>query len=187
MQCFRTEKPGSAATIEPRELVRLKDQGAAIDLIDVRTPVEYASLHAEGARLVPLDQLDVRSVLAQRNGDADQPVYLICKAGARAGKACEKFLAEGFERAISVEGGTEAWEKAGLPVVRGRKRMSLERQVRIAAGLMVLIGAILALVVHPAWAGLSAFVGAGLVFSGITDSCGMGLLLAKMPWNRCAA
>ena len=73
---------------------------------------------------------------------------------------------------------------AGLPVVRGKKAISLERQVRIAAGSLVVVGALLGWSVHPAFVGLSAFVGAGLVFAGITDTCGMGMILARMPWNR---
>jgi len=81
--------------------------------------------------------------------------------------------------------GSLACVEAGLPVVRGRKAVSLERQVRIAAGLLVLLGAILGWVVDPAFVGLSAFVGAGLVFAGITDTCGMGIVLARMPWNQC--
>lgn len=85
---------------------------------------------------------------------------------------------------MSVEGGTLAWEGAGLPVVRGRRVISLERQVRIAAGALVVAGVLLGWLVHPAFLGLSAFVGAGLVFAGVTDTCGMGLLLARMPWNR---
>jgi rhodanese-related sulfurtransferase len=86
---------------------------------------------------------------------------------------------------INVEGGTEAWLAAGLPVVRGKKVMSLERQVRIAAGAIVLAGAIAALVTGNVYfAGIPAFVGAGLMFAGISDSCAMGLLIAKMPWNQ---
>ena len=85
---------------------------------------------------------------------------------------------------MNVERGTQAWQEAGLPVVRGKKILSLERQVRIAAGILVLIGAMLGWIIHPAFTGMSAFVGAGLVFSGITDSCAMGMLLAKMPWNQ---
>lgn len=73
---------------------------------------------------------------------------------------------------------------AGLPVVRGKKAVSLERQVRITAGSLVLIGAILGYFVHPYWIGLSAFIGAGLAFAGITDTCGMGMMLARMPWNQ---
>ena len=86
---------------------------------------------------------------------------------------------------VNVEGGTTACVEAGLPVVRGKKAISLERQVRIAAGLLVLLGVLLGFLVHPVLFGLSAFVGAGLVFAGVTDFCGMGMLLARMPWNQC--
>jgi rhodanese-related sulfurtransferase len=84
-----------------------------------------------------------------------------------------------------VTGGTVAWEQAGLPVKRGKKAISLERQVRIAAGFLTLLGAVLGFFVHPYFIGLSAFIGAGLMFAGITDTCGMGMMLAKMPWNQC--
>ena len=106
--------------------------------------------------------------------------------GGRGQQACEKFIKAGFTDVVNVEGGTMACIEAGLSVVRGKKAMALERQVRIAAGSLVLLGAIGALAVHPALIGLSAFVGAGLVFAGITDTCGMGLLLARMPWNQCS-
>ena len=86
----------------------------------------------------------------------------------------------------NVEGGTLAWAAAGLPVVRGRKAVSLERQVRIAAGSLVAAGVGLGVFVHPALLGLAAFVGAGLVFSGVTDTCGMGVVLGRLPWNRAA-
>jgi hypothetical protein len=103
--------------------------------------------------------------------------------------ACEKLLAAGLADAISVEGGTAACEAAGVPVVRGRKAMSLERQVRIAAGALVATGAALAAFgPDPTWrligAGLAGFVGCGLVFAGVTDTCGMAMLLARMPWNQ---
>jgi rhodanese-related sulfurtransferase len=98
--------------------------------------------------------------------------------------ACERLAAAGVASVVNVEGGTLAWEKAGLPVVRGKKAMSLERQVRIAAGSLVLIGTVLGAFVHPYALGLAGFVGAGLVFAGITDTCGMGMLLARMPWNQ---
>ena len=112
-----------------------------------------------------------------------EPVYLICRSGSRGKQACEKLLSAGYENVVNVEGGTLAWEKAGLPVRRGKKVISLERQVRIAAGSLVLLGSLLGLL-SPWFFALPAFVGAGLVFSGVTDTCGMGLLLAKMPWNR---
>jgi len=172
----------SVTTISPRQLHDTLANGKAIEVIDVRTPVEYREVHVSCARNVPLDQLDVAQVLSSR-ADPSQPLYVICRSGSRARQACEKFLAAGCTNVINVEGGTQAWDQAGLPVVRGKKAISLERQVRIAAGSLVLLGAALSLV-HPYWIGLSAFVGAGLVFAGITDTCGMGMLLARMPWNR---
>ena len=174
----------SVATIAPTELEELRRQGRPIDLIDVRTPAEYREVHAEPARLVPLDALDPRTVMEARDGARDEPLYTICRSGARGRQACEAFRAAGYANVVNVEGGTLAWEKVGLPVMRGKKAISLERQVRIAAGSLVLIGTALGAFVHPAFLGLSAFVGAGLVFAGITDTCGMGMLLARMPWNQ---
>ena len=142
--------------------------------------MEYAEVHVPQARSVPLDTLKSDS-LASKN----EPVYILCRTGARATKAAEQLAKGGYENAVVVEGGTLAWIDAGLPVERGTaKVMSLERQVRIGAGSLVMTGVLLGWLVHPGFFGLSAFVGAGLVFAGITDWCGMGLLLAKAPWNR---
>jgi rhodanese-related sulfurtransferase len=174
----------SVPTISPQELERLRRQGRPVELIDVRTPVEYREVHAEPARLVPLDRLDPKALMEARNGAGGEPLYVICRSGSRGRQACEKFQAAGYANVVNVEGGTQAWEQAGLPVVRGKKTISLERQVRIAAGSLVLLGTALGAFVHPAFLVLSAFVGAGLVFAGITDTCGMGMVLARMPWNR---
>lgn len=173
----------SVCTITPIGLAERRHAGA-IDLIDVRTPAEFREVHVEYARNVPLSKLDAASVMQARVTPADEPLYLICKSGGRGEQACHKFIQAGFANVINVEGGTQACIDAGLPLVRGARVMSLERQVRIAAGSLVLIGTILAWFVHPAFVGLSAFVGAGLVFAGITDTCGMGMLLARMPWNQ---
>jgi rhodanese-related sulfurtransferase len=179
------EHESTVQTASPADVAERRQQGLPADLIDVRTPVEYAAVHAEGARLIPLDKLDPRAVMAARNGSAREPLYVICKSGARAAKAVEKFRAAGFDNVISVAGGTTAWADAGLPVVRGTSRIiSLERQVRIGAGSLVVLSVLLGWLVHPALFGLAAFVGAGLVFAGVTDWCGMGLLLARMPWNQ---
>ena len=174
----------SVSTITPQQLTELCKGNGRIELIDVRTPIEFREVHVEFARNVPLDRLDPVAVLASRNGSKDDPLYLICRSGSRGRQACEKFLAAGFANFVNIEGGTLACVEAGLPVVRGKKGISLERQVRIAAGLLVLLGALLGWLVHPAFIGLSAFIGAGLVFAGVTDTCGMGLLLARMPWNQ---
>lgn len=170
-------------TIRPQPLADLCKNGK-IDLIDVRTPVEFQEIHVANARNTPLDRLDPVAVMHARNGLKEEPLYVICHSGSRGRQACEKFLLAGFTNVINVEGGTLACVEAGLPVIRGKKMISLERQVRIAAGSLVLLGVLLGWIVHPAFAGLSAFVGAGLIFAGITDTCGMGLLLARMPWNQ---
>ena len=162
-----------------------KQRAGAVDLIDVRLPVEFREVHAEGARNFPLDALDPRSIAKARNGRSDEPIYLICKSGNRSGMAVQRFIDSGIDNVFSVEGGTMAWEQAGLPVKRGKKAISLERQVRIAAGFLTLLGAVLGYFVHPSFTGLSGFIGAGLMFAGITDTCGMGMMLSKMPWNRC--
>jgi len=174
----------SVATITPGELEAMRLRGSPVELLDVRTPAEYQEIHAELARQVPLDRLDPRKVMEARNGRQDDPLYLICRSGSRGRQACEQFLAAGYQNVVNVAGGTLEWERAGLPVVRGKKTIALERQVRIAAGSLVVLGTGLGAFVHPGFLALSAFVGAGLVFAGITDTCGMGMLLARMPWNR---
>ena len=169
--------------IEPRELAELSKSGRPIDLIDVRTPTEYREVHVEGARNVPLDRLDPAAVMQSRVGPAGDPLYVVCRSGGRGTQACERFAGAGFPNVVNVAGGTVACVAAGLPVARGPKAISLERQVRIAAGSLVVLGAALGAFVHPAFVH-PAFVGAGLVFAGVTDTCGMGLALARMPWNR---
>jgi rhodanese-related sulfurtransferase len=180
----RMEGKMSVPTITPAEVEELRRGGSPVDLIDVRTPVEYREVHAEPARLVPLVSLDPEAVMKARNGLRDAPLFTICRSGSRGRQAAERFHAAGFTNVVNVEGGTLAWEQAGLPVVRGREAMSLERQVRIAAGSLVVLGTALGAFVHPGFLALSAFVGAGLVFAGVTDTCGMGMMLARMPWNR---
>ncbi len=169
----------SPSTVSPQELARIRRAGRPVCLIDVRTPVEFQSVHADIAENVPLDRLAPDAL----PGDPSGPTYVICKSGSRGRSACAKLRAAGVEEVVNVEGGTDAWVAAGLPVVRGASVMSLERQVRIVAGTLVLIGVVLGALVHPYCVGLSAFVGAGLVYAGVTDNCGMGMLLTRMPWN----
>ena len=168
-------------TILPVELQEILATQPAAAVIDVRTPVEFAEVHVPQARSVPLDELKPGSLALPK----DQPVYLLCRSGQRATKAAEKLAKEGFLQPIVIAGGTLAWIAANLPVTRSAvKVISLERQVRIAAGALVFTGVLLARFANPHFIWLSGFVGAGLIFAGITDFCGMGLLLAKMPWNR---
>jgi rhodanese-related sulfurtransferase len=174
------------ATISPTTLADLRRRGEKPTLIDVRTPAEFGEVHVDFAHNIPLDRLNPAEVAAIRG---QGPVYFVCKSGGRSQKACEKMLEAGLEDVVSVEGGTAACEAAGVPVVRGRRVMSLERQVRIAAGGLVAIGtAVAAFGPDPFWQriglGLAGFIGSGLVFAGLTDTCGMAMLIAKMPWNQ---
>jgi rhodanese-related sulfurtransferase len=172
-------------TISPKELHERQQRGETLHLLDVRTPAEHAEVHVPGVHLVPLDRLDAEQMARTTGFAKDTPLYVLCRSGSRARQAAEKLERAGFSACHVVEGGTVGWAEAGLPVNRGRSKViSLERQVRIAAGLLVLTGVLLAWFVHPAFVWLSGFVGAGLTFAGITDWCGMGMLIARMPWNQ---
>lgn len=172
-----------ASTITASELGAKLAAGERFDLIDVRTPAEFVEIHAEPARLVPLDRISADEIRKIRTTSGDSPVFVICKSGNRGRQACEKLMASGLN-VVNVEGGTTAWTAAGLPVVRGKKTMSLERQVRITAGAMVFAGSLLGAFVNPLFLIIPGFVGAGLVFAGVTDTCGMAMMLARMPWNQ---
>jgi rhodanese-related sulfurtransferase len=150
-------------------------------LIDVRTPAEYEEVHIEESILHPLTQLQPDQI---QKAAGQRGVCLVCRTGNRARQAAQKLEAAGIRDVLVLDGGVEGWVAAGRPVKRGRKTISLERQVRIAAGALVLVGVVLGFLVHPAWAVIPAFVGAGLIFAGLTDWCGMASMLARMPWNN---
>ncbi len=152
-----------------------------LNLVDVREYPEFAAGHLPSARLIPLGEIERR----RSEIDRDLPTYVICRTGRRSLEAQAKLFSLGFKEVQNVKGGMVAWQKAGYPVEKeARVPWSLERQVRLAAGSLVLAGALLGAFVDPRFVWLSAFVGAGLVFAGLTDWCGMGLLLARLPWNR---
>lgn len=149
--------------------------------IDVRTPAEFESMHVHGVQNTPLDQLKKNRLIQEM--EKDEELIIFCQSGSRAGIAQKDLVALGFTNTSVVEGGVVQWEKEGLPVVKGKQSISLERQVRITAGAMVFIGTVLGLSVHSGFFGIPAFVGAGLMFAGLTDTCAMGILISKMPWN----
>ena len=173
-------------SVSVHELQSLLSTPGSVDLIDVRTPGEFAAFHVPAARSVPLDSLDCASLLATREkASASAPLYILCHSGARAQKAADKFVRAGFDQYVVVDGGTAAWTAAGLPVVRGTGRViSLDRQLRIVMGALILTGVLLSRFVNPAWIWLSAFVGCGLIFAGLTNICPMLSLISRMPWNR---
>lgn len=175
-------QPKTSVTV--RELNRRLAAGQEAELLDVRTPGEYAAGHVPGAELIPLDELDPAAFGRERSGDV-APVYVLCQSGGRARKAIEKLERAGVQGCVLVEGGTQAWLDAGLPVNRGESKvLPLMRQVQITIGLVSATGAALALAVNPWFALLPLITGCGLLFAGITGYCGLAMILAKMPWNR---
>jgi len=170
--------------VSPQEaLEKIKNEHA--QLIDVRTPAEYRALHAVGAENHELSKLNAAYINEHiLPGLSDKPVLLLCKSGHRASMAAEIFQQLNTPRIFVVDGGTDLWDEQGLPVERGTSVISLERQVRITAGTLVFLGTLLGVFVNRYFLIIPGFVGAGLVFAGVTDTCAMGLLLARMPWNR---
>ena len=168
------------AVVQAATAVARARRGGAGSVIDVRSGVEYDSEHVPESVHVPLGELAKRvdEVMA-----APAPRLLLCRNGSRAASARSVLADLGLGGLSVVEGGLEAYRAAGGATVAGPRRMSLERQVRVAAGLVVVLGAVLGAWVHPAWIALCAAVGAGQVVAGLTDRCGLGRLLAGMPWN----
>jgi rhodanese-related sulfurtransferase len=165
--------------IQPIDALKAEETLDILTLIDVRTVAEYTTMHAEGAINIPLDVFSDEKLTPYRG---EGPIGLLCQGGFRAKTACQKL--KDPTNVLIVEGGIQAWEAAALPVVHGKATISLERQVRIIAGLLVFLGVCLGSFVHPAGLFIAGFVGVGLTFAGITDTCAMAILLAKCPWNQ---
>lgn len=177
--------PPLQPVLTPADLTSLLRDRPETRLLDVRTPGEFDAEHIAGAYNVPLDLLgehgpEIRAAVAD-------PVVLICRSGQRARRAEQALRAAGMSNLHVLDGGMGAWISAGQPVRRGTPRMSLERQVRIAAGALAATGGFLALFVNPLFAAIPAFVGSGLVVAGATDTCLMGMLIAKLPYNQPAS
>jgi rhodanese-related sulfurtransferase len=168
-------------TITPDEAARMLRDGGAT-LVDVREADEHARERIPGARNLPLSRLE-EAELAVHQG---KPVLFHCRSGARTAGNADRLAAKaGLCEAYVVEGGLDAWKRAGLPVAEDRRQpIELMRQVQIAAGSMVVLGVLLGAFVTPGFYLLSGFVGAGLVFAGVTGTCGLASVLRMMPWNR---
>ena len=170
--------------ITPHQLHKLLAEDKDVELLDVRTPCEHAAAHVPGSKLLPLDDLNALAYMKARHAP-EEPIYVICQTTRRARLAIKKFAQAGFDRCVLVDGGTQAWQEAGLPVNRFPSRtLPLMRQVQVAVGLVSALGAALALTVNPRFAILPLLTGCGLLIAGLTGFCGLAVLLAKMPWNR---
>lgn len=153
----------------------------SVELIDIREASEYAREHIDGARLLPAGQLGRQPV----DRAPGRLVVFMCQSGQRTRENATRILGCVPGEVAMLDGGLEAWKRAGLPVVEDRSApLPLMRQVQIAAGSLVLLGVVLGFLLGPLWFGLAGFVGAGLVFAGLTGFCGMARLLAQLPWNR---
>lgn len=171
------------ATLTPLSAKEAKarlDDGRAV-LVDIREADEFARRHIHGAISQPLSNWEAAHLVVE----PDQDVIFTCRSGMRTAGACERLAARVTGDAYVLDGGVDAWSKADLPLAIDTKApLEIMRQVQIAAGLLVLTGIMLGFLVAPVWFGLSAFVGAGLAFAGITGFCGMARLLMLAPWNR---
>jgi rhodanese-related sulfurtransferase len=173
------------SVISPEELAALLRDEPTTRLLDVRTSAEFDSEHIAGAYNVPLDTLAEHG--PEIRAHVTDPVVLICRSGQRARRAEEALGAAGMRSLHVLDGGMVAWTAAGRPVRRAAPRMSLERQVRIVAGAIVAVGSVLALTVAPGFALVPALLGTALAITGLTDSCVLGMLLARLPYNRSAS
>jgi rhodanese-related sulfurtransferase len=171
-----------ATTISPQALAdQLNGGGGHVQVLDVRTPAEFESAHIPGSLNLPVAQL---REYATALSAASTPLVVTCQQGPRAREASTLLRAAGRQAVQELEGGVGAWERAGLPLDRGRQRWGIERQVRGVAGSLVLAGALGGLFVWKPLAGIAAFIGGGLLFSALTDTCGMANLLERLPYNQ---
>lgn len=164
-----------------REVVEAEKNNESIDFINVCTPAEYNEKHIAGVRSVPLDEIE------QHIGEFKdkKTIYVHCRSGRRGTAAIEKLSALGVTaELVNVEGGILAWEEAGYGTAKISSRLSLMRQTFIAAGVLIIVAHALAVTVSPVWLVLSALIGVGLAFAGLTGWCGMTMLLGRMPWNK---
>jgi glyoxylase-like metal-dependent hydrolase (beta-lactamase superfamily II)/rhodanese-related sulfurtransferase len=160
--------------------------GGKVQLLDVRTPAEFAAVRIPGSFNIPLDRLDPQALKSTIG--AEREIYVICQTGTRSQLVAETLRHAGFPHIVHADGGTNAWVSAGLPVERSsRDSMSLERQVRIVAGLAVLMFVLIGALLHPVGYWMAAAIGAGLTYAGLSDSCALAIWLGKMPWNRGSA
>jgi rhodanese-related sulfurtransferase len=174
---------GMLHPLTPPQVHERLNAGRAI-LVDIREAGEFARSHIIGAQSQPLSTWEK----AHLSVDPDADVIFTCRSGMRTAGACDRLAARVSGDAFVLEGGLDAWAKAGLPVATNADApMEIMRQVQIAAGSLVLIGVVLGFLVSPIWFGLSGFVGAGLTFAGISGFCGMARVLMLAPWNRVRA
>ncbi|WP_406084687.1 rhodanese-like domain-containing protein [Micromonospora zamorensis] len=178
MNASETARPATVDAIELRELI---DSGHGPRLLDVRTPAEFGTSHIPGSYNVPLDLL--REHRQELRNHLDEDVVLVCRTGARATQAEQTLAGVGLPNLKVLDGGIMAWQAANAPISQGAPRWDLERQVRLVAGSIVLVS-VLGSVFVPQLKWVAGFIGAGLTFAAVSNTCAMGMMLGKLPYNR---
>ncbi|MEU7922431.1 rhodanese-like domain-containing protein [Micromonospora zamorensis] len=169
------------ATVDASGLRELIDSGHGPRLLDVRTPAEFETSHIPGSYNVPLDLL--REHREELRNHLDEDVVLVCRTGARATQAEQTLAGVGLPNLKVLDGGIMAWQAANAPIRQGAPRWDLERQVRLVAGSIVLVS-VLGSVFVPQLKWVAGFIGAGLTFAAVSNTCAMGMMLGKLPYNR---
>ena len=175
------------STISPQQLHEAKRRGQYAPVLDVRSVAEYRAGHIPGAQVIPIDLLSADAVAEEFKRPSlgrEETLYISCHTGPRALQAAERLQQAGYANLTLVEGGTQRWEQLGLPVERCAGALSLERQVQIAIGTLLVLKVLLGFSVHDLFFALTAMIGIGLIVAGTTRWCGMARLISRMPWNR---
>lgn len=180
----RVNQKGEAAALEmivPRDASALVQKNPRVKLLDVRSVLEFSQVHIKDSINVPIDMLSAKMNDLSQSG---QSYIVLCRTGNRSPMAADMLLQSGIHGVKVMLGGMTRWQKERLPVIKGEGGISLERQVRLIAGTLVLTGIILSWFVHWAFIIVPVFVSCGLIFAGLTDNCLMGMLLMKLPYNK---
>lgn len=176
--------PVSPQKASPAAVAALLQAGGPCQILDVRSRGEWEAAHVDGAVLQPLDVLDPAQWSGLAGSGPQAPLFILCQAGGRAARAASVLCAAGVPCSV-IEGGLDAWKAAGLPVVVGKSKvLPLMRQVQIVIGLVSGVGSALAVWKDPLFGLIPLAMGAGLLFAGLSGTCGLALLMARMPWNR---
>jgi len=181
---IRVNQKGEAALLEmvlPKEAVSLAEKDQRVKLLDVRSALEFAEAHIKDSINIPIDMISARIKDLNSSG---QGYIVLCRTGNRSPMAADMLIQSGIHGVKVMQGGMTRWQKEGLPVIKGEGGMSLERQVRLIAGGLALLGILLSWLIYWAFIFISVFVSCGLIFAGLTDNCLMGMLLMKLPYNK---
>lgn len=181
---IRVNQKGQATSLEmisPHDAASLLKQDPQTKILDVRSPLEFSQVHIEPSLNIPIDMISAKINELSQSG---QNYLVLCHTGNRAAMAADMLMQSGIHTAKVMEGGIVRWQKEKLPVIKGQGTMSLERQVRVIAGSLVLLGIILSWLLNWAFIFISVFVSSGLIYAGLTDNCLMGMLLMKLPYNK---